>query len=220
MYIHKWQKFKKNRRSKSRSRSMQICTGQQRIMLVWVTYMIWDLTWYFRIWLFSYIFGEFWLLLLLIRLSRTILKYAQYYFQFTFSSFESVMCPSKVSKLRFMLDFKCFSPRNSMPNLISFGLTQERWRHLSNEYVSWAGCLLDLGCRRSCCRCVCETQPLSHVSLRFFHSFFSLALLLHQSSQVYHRKCDHALCRPKVPTHFGGNLSLLVQYRWLLKFWV
>ena len=91
-------------------------------MLVWVTYMIWDLTWYFRIWLFSYIFGEFWLLLLLIRLSRTILKYAQYYFQFTFSSFESVMCPSKVSKLRFMLDFKCFSPRNSMPNLISFGI--------------------------------------------------------------------------------------------------
>ena len=26
------------------------------------------------------------------------------------------------------------------------------------------------------------------------------------------------LCRPKVPTHFGGNLSLLVQYRWLLTF--
>ena len=84
--------------------------------------MIWDLTCYFRIWLFSYIFGEFGLLLLLIRLSWTILKYALYYFQITFSSFELVICPSKLSKLCFLLDFKCFYPRNLIEKLISFGI--------------------------------------------------------------------------------------------------
>ena len=114
-------------------------------MLVSVTYMIWDLTCYFGLWLFSHRFGEFGLLLLLIRLSWTILKYALYYFQITFSSFELVICHSRYLKLCVLLDFKCYLPRNLMEKLISFGIMW-KFSHYSVESQT-AGIILLVLCQ-------------------------------------------------------------------------